>query len=412
MKLDVDGLALDAVGEALAAAADLAEASGQPRPQVSVDPLHVACAFASERHLRVAGAQPAPAFAPLSRFARTADGWIRLHANYPHHERALLSALGATAGTALDAVAEWRAVELEDAVVAAGGAAAAVRTPEAWAAHPQGVAVAGLPLVERRRVPSAAPRRRPRLRVLDLTRVIAGPVATRFLAALGADVLRIDPPQMPELDLAVLDGCPGKRMAQLDLRSDGDRAAFDALLADADVLVLGYRPGALAAFGLDDEWLAERHPRLVVASLSAWGRDGPWAGRGGFDSLVQAACGIAAVEGGGDAPGALPVQALDHATGYLLAGAVLREVAARLRGEDGAAIRLALAATAHELLRRPRPQDTPAQAPDCDGFRLALGDLSVIAPPGALAGRPLSWHHGPQPSVPVWRASPAALTDA
>jgi crotonobetainyl-CoA:carnitine CoA-transferase CaiB-like acyl-CoA transferase len=235
------------------------------------------------------------------------------------------------------------------------------------------------------------------VRVLDLTRVIAGPVATRYLAALGADVLRLDPPHMPELELGLLDTCVGKRLAPVDLRD----TPVEDLLRDADVVVAGYRPGALAAFGLDDAQLAERHPHLVVASLSAWGRTGPWAQRRGFDSLVQAACGIAWAEGRDGAPGALPVQALDHATGYLLAGAVLGELAGRRRGEPPRNLRLALAATAAELMRR--PGDGAGAQPGCDGFRLQLGELSVIAPPGALDGSPLGWEHPAEAARPRWR---------
>jgi CoA-transferase family III len=385
---DVDGLAVAAVSAALDGAADLAEARGRPRPRVSLDARHVACAFASERHLRGA---PAAGFAPLSRFAPTRDGWIRLHANFPHHRRALLSALGADEERALDAIAELEAIELETAIVDAGGAAAAVRTREEWAIHPQGRAAGEL--LERVPVEAAPPRDREPLRVLDLTRVIAGPVATRFLAALGADVLRIDPPGMP--DMGVEDTCSGKRLAELDLR----RSGVEELLADADVVVQGYRPGALAAFGLDDAALAERHPHLVVASLAAWGWSGPWAKRRGFDSLVQAACGIAAAEGRDGRPGALPVQALDHATGYLMAAAVLRELAARWRGEPGAALRLSLAATAADLMRRPGGDGEP---PDCEPFRLQLGELSVIGPPGALDGRPLTWAHPLRRDEPRW----------
>ena len=403
---DVDALATGAVRAALEAAADLAEARGAPRPRIDLDPAHAACAFASERHLLRGGSGLGPGFAPLSRFAPTRDGWIRLHANYEHHLRALLAALGTGADGALAAIAARGAEELEDAIVAAGGAAAAVRTPEAWAAHPQGRAVAGLPLVEAIPVTGANGAPRPLgagelpasgVRVLDLTRVIAGPVATRFLAALGADVLRLDPPQMPELELGLLDTCVGKRMAAVDLR----RTPIEDLLRDADVVVAGYRPGALAAFGLDDSQLAERHPHLVVASLSAWGRTGPWARRRGFDSLVQAACGIAWTEGREGAPGALPVQALDHGTGYMLAAEVLRELAARRRGEPARNARLALAATAAALTRH--PGDAVAEAPACDRFRLELGELSVIAPPGALDGRPLRWEHAARPGPATWR---------
>lgn len=402
---DVDGLAVGSVASMLRGAADLAEARALPRPALSLDAAHVACAFTSERQLRRDGAPPAAPFAPLSRFARTRDGWIRLHANYDHHRRALLAAVGVSEEDALAAIAQRGAEELEEAIVTAGGAAAAVRTPDEWAAHPQGGAVAELPLVERRTIPARRRHLGPLdpdlpaagVRVLDLTRVIAGPVATRALAALGADVLRIDPPQLPELELGILDTCPGKRLAQLDLRDRQAAATLHGLLADADVLVHGYRPRALAAFGLGADELAERHPHLVVASLSAWGHTGPWAQRRGFDSLVQAACGIAAIEGADGEPGVLPAQALDHATGYLMAAAVLRELAAG----DGAQLRFALSATAAELMRHPA-QDAAAAIADCDRHRVALGEQSLIGPPGALDGRRLTWAHASRQSAPHW----------
>jgi hypothetical protein len=422
---DVDGLAIGAVTAALLAAAELAEARGAARPAVVVDAEHVACAFGSERHMR--RVEPAPSakrlgFAPLSRFAPTCDGWIRTHANYPHHRRALLTALGVGEEQAIEAIAEREAEELETAIVEAGGAAAAVRAPDAWAAHPQGRAVtveplveravAVDPLVERVRAKRRGPGERPLeaanaaqpaagVRVLDLTRVIAGPVATRFLAALGADVLRIDPPQMPEDADGLLETCPGKRLVDLDLRDAAAAETLHALLAEADVLVHGYRPGALAAFGIDNGTLAERYPHLVVASLAAWGRSGPWAQRRGFDSLVQAASGIATREGSADEPGALPVQALDHATGYLIAAGVLRELAARERGEATAHLAFALAATAAELMRRSAP-DPPAAAPDPDRFGITLEGVSLIAPPGALNGQPLRWTHLRRPDAPRW----------
>ena len=186
------------------------------------------------------------------------------------------------------------------------------------------------------------------MRVLDLTRVIAGPVAGRTLAALGAEVLRIDPPGLPELPEAHLDTGPGKRTALLDL-ADAERR--EALLAGADVLLTGYRPGALDRFGL-----AERHPDLVHVSLSAWGTSGPWAGRRGFDSLVQVASGIAAACAAPDGtPGVLPAQALDHGTGHLMAAAALRGLAARERGEAGPR-RAALA-------RRPQPRPDGCSGP-------------------------------------------------
>ena len=239
--------------------------------------------------------------------------------------------------------------------------------------------------------------------MLDLTRVIAGPVAGRALAALGAEVLRVDPPGLPELPQAHLDTGPGKRSALLDL-ADAERR--EALLAGADAVLLGYRPGALGRFGLGAAELAARHPQLVCVSLSAWGVSGPWAARRGFDSLVQVATGIAAACAGPDGtPGVLPAQALDHGTGHLMAAAALRGLAARERGEPVRSARLSLARTAAELLAAPR-RDEPARTLDPERFRVAFGDVELIAPPGALDGVPLAWAHGPRPlgaDPPAWR---------
>jgi crotonobetainyl-CoA:carnitine CoA-transferase CaiB-like acyl-CoA transferase len=238
--------------------------------------------------------------------------------------------------------------------------------------------------------------------VLDLTRVIAGPVAGRTLAALGAEVLRVDPPGLAELPAAHLDTGPGKRSALLDL---GDAGRREALLAGADVLLTGYRPGALARFGLGAAELAERHPRLVHVSLSAWGTAGPWAQRRGFDSLVQVATGIAAACAAADGtPGVLPAQALDHGTGHLMAAAALRGLAARERGEPVPAAGFALARTAADLLARPRGVGGAA-APDPERFRVAFGELELISPPGTLDGVPLRWAFGPRPlggDPPAW----------
>ncbi|WP_328870406.1 CoA transferase [Streptomyces sp. NBC_00287] len=415
-RLPVRELARACVGVCALAAAELGAARGGLRevPEVRIDDGAVATAFVSERHLLIGGRAPVN-FAPLSRFWRTGDGWVRTHANYPHHRERLLRALGPA--DSLDAaLAERSALEVEEAVYAAGGLAVAVRTPEEWAAHPQAVAVAERPLVERERLDTARARVLPTLdgappaagvRVLDLTRVIAGPVATRTLALLGADVLRIDPPGYPELPDQHADTGFGKRSAVLDLAKD--RRAFEELLASADVVVTGYRPGALDRFGLSPEALMERRPGLVIAQLSAWGAYGPWGGRRGFDSLVQAATGIAVVEGSREQPGALPAQALDHGTGYLLAGAVLRALTEQLREGYGRVVRLALARTAGWLVSGAGgaggagglPYDGPE--PWLAETDSALGKLRYALPPVSFAGGPGDWARAPG----VWGADSA-----
>ncbi|CAL2062012.1 hypothetical protein GPN2_12425 [Streptomyces murinus] len=298
----------------------------------------------------------------------------------------------------------------------------ALRTPREWRATEQAALVAARPLVERATLGAAPVRALPPLdtaaapllpaagvRVLDLTRVLAGPVATRTLALLGADVLRLDAPWLPELPDQHADTGLGKRSATLDLAARPD--AFEELLAGADVVVTGYRPGALDRFGLSPEALAERHPALVVAQVSAWGAYGPWGGRRGFDSLVQAATGIAVTEGSAQEPGALPAQALDHGTGYLLAAAVLRALTERSRDGAGRAVRLALARTAHwltdgmpydagpEAAGTPRADDVAhvpqnAWLTEADG---PLGRLRYALSPVNFAGGPADWARPPTP---------------
>lgn len=301
--------------------------------------------------LRPEGWTLPPTWDAIAGLYRCSDGWIRLHTNAPHHRAAALRVLKCAADkeAVKAAVIQWQKSELETAIVLENGAAAAMHSREEWAEHPQGKAVAEEPLIAWADVEECpAVVALEDLKVLDLTRVLAGPVATRFLAGFGAQVLRIDPPWWnepnvePEVTL-------GKRRAGLDLTQAQDRQTFEALLAKADVLVHGYRPDALSGLGYGPTVLRKIAPRLIDISLCAYGWHGPWAGRRGFDSLVQMSCGIAA-EGmhrkGNDTPVPLPVQALDHATGYLMAAAALRAVHLRNTTGQIRSARLSLARTA------------------------------------------------------------------
>ncbi|WP_035857317.1 CoA transferase [Cryptosporangium arvum] len=422
--LPVTDLAVAAVAAAGLAAADLLAARGGGVGECVVDRRAVAVAFTSERHLRLDGAEVG-GWARLSGFFRTRDGWVRTHANYPHHEERLLAALGLPSGSDRAAVAAHlarrNAADVEDTVTAAGGLAVAVRSPDAWAASLAGRAASTGPVVDVEPTPVGAPAAAgpgstpvadggapaAGVRVLDLTRVIAGPVATRTLAYLGADVLRVDPPGLPELIPQHLDMGLGKRSTLLDLRSPADRHTFDELLAGADVVVTGYRSDAVDALGLDPARLRAARPELVVAGLTAWGASGPWRTRRGFDSLVQAATGVAALTADAEgAPGVLPAQALDHATGYLLAAAILRALA---RPATGATIRASLARTAAWLLNAPRPQRTGGEAERSDAWLAELpspyGVVRHAVAPFRLDGRPGDWTTGPVTwgsSEPVW----------
>ena len=407
-RLPAGDTAIACVATALTAAAVLQRHRGGLRPQVQLDAAHVATAIRSEAHLRVNGHGFGSGFAPLSRFWRAADGWVRTHGNYPWHQQALLQALGTTADPDAvgSAISERPAEAVEADVVAAGGVAAAVRAAAQWQQHPQAIASTDRPPIDTAFTDGAVPRHHEAvglpasgLRVLDLTRVIAGPVATRYLAALGADVLRVDPPHRPELPLARYDGLPGKRSTILDARNPSGLSRLHELLDGADIVVHAYRPGALAAFGLDADSLTGRHPGLVAVSLSAWGDPGPWSGRRGFDSIVQAACGIAMAESpDGDRPGTLPCQLLDHGTGYLAAAAALEGV--RRQSEAGGThiFRLSLAATAAWLLSRrglatagSPPEPYPPASNYLTRLQSDAGPVTAVTPPGTLDGRTLAW---------------------
>ncbi|MBY8878570.1 CoA transferase [Streptomyces sp. PLK6-54] len=400
---------------ALAAAELLAVRGGGQVPAVPVDDGAVATAFTSERHLLIDG-RPGATFAALSRFWPTADGWLRTHANYPHHRARLLSALGIPDSGDEDrlvarvaaTLAQGPAAAFEDTVYAGGGLAVAVRATDDWTASAPGLAAAARPLIEQHAFPgpvSALPPLPPGsppaagVRVLDITRVIAGPVATRTLAHLGADVLRIDSPRLPEAWDAHADTGFGKRSASLDFADPRGQTVLDQLLASADVVVTGYRPGALDRFGLSAAALQERHPGLVVAELSAWGWDGPWARRRGFDSLVQAATGIALLQADPDGrPGALPGQFLDHGTGYLVAAAVLRALTARLSAGGGRLVRCALATTAAHLLSLPHEPAPPGvfdPAPHLAETDSPMGRLRYALPPVRYEGAPTTWARPP-----------------
>lgn len=293
---------------------------------------------------------------------RTKDGWIRLHTNAPHHRLAAERILGAHTDKAsmAKAVALWDTFALESAIVEAAGCAAQMRSPELWSQHPQGRAVAGEPLIHLDRRASAngsshaidPARPLAGIKVLDLTRVLAGPIATRCLAAYGAQVLRIDSPDwnepgvVPEVTL-------GKRLVRMNLRDPAALETLKQLLASADVIVHGYRADALQNLGLGSAVRQQINPHLIDISLNAYGWTGPWRNRRGFDSLVQMSSGIAHIgmqQAQAQQPVPLPVQALDHATGYLMAAAAIVGITERLHSSTALHARLSLARTAQLLL--------------------------------------------------------------
>ncbi len=417
----VTDLAVATIGAAGRATSELTETLFGHAPCVTVDRRLASLWFA--RSFEPLGWEPAPTWDVVAGDYRTIDGWIKLHTNAPAHQRAALGVLGVPVdrGAVERAVARWRGEELEAAVVEAGGCAAAMRSAAAWREHAQGRSVSAEPLVRRKDTDAAAgpvwpgtPERPLQgLRVLDLTRVLAGPVATRFLAGFGAEVLRIDPPWWDEPAI-VPDVTLGKRCARLDLRQAEDRARLEALLAEADVLVHGYRPGALDSLGFGAERRRQLRPGLVDVSLCAYGWTGPWRGRRGFDSLVQMSSGIAAAgmrASGSDRPVPLPVQALDHACGYLMAAAVLRGLTQRVSRGVGCEARASLARVAAVLAPTRGDIRGPGLAPAseqdwAEGVEnTAGGPARRLRPPLTLGTAVPRWDRGAGPlgtAAPSW----------
>ena len=319
---------------------------------------HAAVEFRSERYLRVDGKAPKTFWDPLAGLYRTGDGRrVRLHTNFAHHRDNVLRVLGCGPDReeVQRALLAWDAVAFETAANEGGGVVAAMRSPPEWQAHPQARALDTVPVLSIEKIGEAAPRPLPHgprplsgLRVLDLTRVIAGPVAGRTLAAHGADVLLIAAPHLPFMSWLVKDTGRGKLSAHVDLATAEGRAALGRLVSDADIFIQAYRPGALDGRGFSPEQVERMRPGIVHVSLSAFGHVGPWASRRGFNSLVQTATGFNHAEGeaaGAGGPKELPCQALDHASGYLMAfGAVMAR--ARQAREGGSwLVRVSLAGT-------------------------------------------------------------------
>jgi len=403
------------IGATALAAAELWRLRSGRSQQIQVDTRAAAMAFRSERHLRIDGELPPPLWDDIAGFHATGDGrWIQLHTNFPHHRERALGVLRCPGNpqSVTEAVATWKGEDLEEALIAAGTCAAYVRTPDEWMAHPQQAAVAALPMMEILPLGESLPESLSRadrslsgMRVLDLTRIVAGPVAARALAAHGADVLQVSAPHLPNIEQLVIDTGFGKRAASLDLRESADRNVLKALIGEADVFLQAYRPGALDAFGLSPDEVAAIRPGIVYVTLSAWGHQGPWSGRRGYDSLVQSATGIAWECGREGRPGTLPAQAQDHATGYLAAFGAIAALARRTTGGGSHLVRVSLAQTGHWLRGLGRIAETGLEAPENEDIadllqitKTPFGFVEHIRPDVAtMSETPMQWSVPPAP---------------
>jgi len=416
---------VDAIATVSVAAATLAAAALRTSGQGGPDPVQLdgGGALASCTGWLRRDGEPIPVWADLSGLYRCRDGRaVQIHANFPHHAAGVAARLGVPEEreAVATAIGSWDAFELEAALIDDGMICAAYRTLHEWAAHPHATATAGLPLIEVERLGDAGPltpaaterlaagddRALAGVRVLDCTRVLAGPVCGQTLAAHGADVLRVGAAHLPFIPMGVMTTGFGKRNAYVDLGTAEGRAAFGALADGAHVLVDAYRPGSLAARGFGATDLAERRPGIVVVEICAFDWVGPWAGRRGYDSIVQTTTGLAlagadaARAGGADVldgqPVHLPVQALDYATGFLAAFAAQRLVAHQRRVGGSWRARVSLLRTRNWLVSLGGPTPfVPAPLPDLSPWLHTVDSpFGRIEAPTPVAGR---WDTPPAP---------------
>jgi crotonobetainyl-CoA:carnitine CoA-transferase CaiB-like acyl-CoA transferase len=413
-----------AIAAAGLAAADLWELRTGRRQNVSMNVRAAAMVMRGSVYTQLIGKPTAPAWDPISGLYPTADGrWIQLHCNYPHHRAGAIKVLGCDENrdAAASAVAGWDGLKLEDALTDAGMVAALSRTGEEWAAHPHSRHVDQLPLMSITRVGDSAPESfrqgsRPLsgVRALDLTRVLAGPTCGRTLAEHGADVMRISAPHLPFIEQLLLDTGHGKLAAHVDLRSDAGRDTLKRLIRGADIFTQGYRPGTLAHRGFSAEALAQLRPGIVYVSLSAYGEEGPWGGKRGFDTLVQGVTGITVEHGGADKPAHLPVSVLDYASGYLMAFGAMVALGRRARDGGSYHVRVSLVQTAHWLKKLGRTSgdaikadvlaaNDPAVAPHLMESDTPFGRVRHLAPAIELSETPPFWA---RPTVPLGTHEP------
>ena len=431
-RFHVGPLACATIGVQALAAAQIWQARTGRSQTVTVEQRRALAMFRGERYLRVNGESVDQDLSPLFGYYPVANGqWVQLHTNFAHHRDGVLRLprCEPTREALTAALAGWSAQELETRLAEANVVGSAIRSESQWQMHAHAGALAGLPLFEIQRIGDSPPEDIGRdveptaplsgVRVLDLSRVIAAPVTARTLAQHGADVLAIGAEHLANILPFVIDTGRGKRSAFIDLRGETGQQELLSLVRDSDVFIQAYRPGALASKGFSPQALARARPGLIYVTLSAFGHVGPWAGRRGFDSLVQSATGIAHAEGeaaGLNGPGKLPCQALDHATGYLAAFGAM--VALQRRAQEGGSwlVRVSLAQTARWLQGLGHDADG-YQHPDLTDDEVApwlqtqdspFGQVTAVAPAEQMSETPPVFNSPPVPPgthSPGWTAT-------
>ena len=425
---EASAAALAAVGLAVS---DLWKARTGRGQEVAVDTRQATASLRSGRYLSLDVERVSTDRNSVMGFYPAKNGrWSYLHCNFPNHRAAALGVLGVEEDreAVRRAVAQWDALELEEAIIAAKGAGGMVRTMEEWSRHPQAAAIAPLPLMEVVKIGDSPPEALPDgdrplsgIRVLDLTRVLAGPTCARTLAEHGADVMKITAEHLPNIGYQEYDTGHGKLSAYLDLREQRDRETLLGLVRESDVFSQGYRPGSLSERGLSPEAVAKLRPGIVYVSLSAFSHVGPWASRRGFDTVVQAVSGIADRHGelfpdAEPGPQFYPVSAIDYLTGYLMAFGVLAALRRRTREGGSWLVRISLAQTGRWLVGRgqvPEGELAAAQkeftTQEIERWSMVtetpMGRLKHLGPVVRLSETPPRWSRPAVPlgySEPVW----------
>src|SRR6516164_7123424 len=431
---ETSAAALAAVG---LAASDLWTLRTGRRQEIALDTRHATASLRSGHYLKMDGAHVSTERNTIMGVYPAKNGrWSYLHCNFPNHRAAALSVLGVPEEreAVRKAVAQWDALELEEAIIAAKGAGGMVRTMDEWAKHPQAAAIASLPLMEIVKIGESAPEKLPDgdrplsgIRVLDLTRVLAGPTCARTLAEHGADVLKITASHIAARDDQEYDTGHGKLSPRLDLRQPQELDTLKGLVREGDVFSQGYRPGTLSNRGLSPEELAKLRPGLVYVSLCAFSHQGPWASRRGFDTVVQNVSGITTRQGElfpGAKPGPqfYPVSAIDYLTGYLMAFGAMAALARRAQEGGSWLVRISLAQTGRWLVGLGEvPEDAARKAhqefpqSDLDSWSIEsaapAGRLRHLGPTVRLSETPPYWARPSVPlgyNEPVWPARAAA----
>ncbi|KAH7166590.1 hypothetical protein EDB81DRAFT_681488 [Dactylonectria macrodidyma] len=419
---------------ALAAAQVHALRNNSTVPIVTVPVEHAAVEFKSER-LYALDNKPAPSpWGPIGGLHKTSDGYVRIHDSFPNHAHGALRLLGLPVGSTRDNVSgktiDWASIDLENCgTVEDKLAIYALRSYRQWDMLPQSRAISNFPIGIEKLSDAALPRKLgggntkclAGLRVVDMSRVIAAPLCGRTLAAHGADVIWVTSPNLPDLPTMDRDFGRGKRTVQLDIHDSRDKAQLLALLKTCDVFIQGFRPGSLASYGLSPAELVKINPGIIVANMSAFGPDGPWSGRRGYDSLVQTCSGMNVSEaehaGKGEPARPTPCQALDHAGGYMLATGVIAAVYRRATSGGSWRVDVSLAgimkylrslgqypgATGFETKDYEQTEDVPDMYFEIK--ETGFGKMKAIRHSAAVEGCLVGWDVMPKPlgsDTPEW----------